>query len=330
MDSLLPPSMMSVPRPAMFVATVTAPLRPACATICASRSWCFALSTSCGMPLAAQQLREVLGLLDARGADEDRLALLVALDDVLDDGGVLGLLGAVDQVGLVDALHRRGSSGSGRRRACRSGELGGLGHGRTGHAAELVVEAEEVLQRDRGERLVLLLDLDALLRLDRLVHALVVAAAGQDAAGVLVDDQDLAVHDDVVLVELEQLLGLERVVQVADERGVDRLVEVVDAEPVLDLRDAGLEDADGALLLVDLVVLVEREALHDLGELDVPLLRLVGRAADDQRRARLVDEDRVDLVDDGEVVAALHQLVLASTPCCRAGSRSRTRCSCRR
>ena len=34
-------------------------------------------------------------------------------------------------------------------------------------------------------------------------------------------------------------------------------------------------------------------------------MRLVGRAADDQRRARLVDEDRVDLVDDGEVVAAL-------------------------
>jgi hypothetical protein len=30
--SALPPRMMSVPRPAMFVATVTALLRPACAT----------------------------------------------------------------------------------------------------------------------------------------------------------------------------------------------------------------------------------------------------------------------------------------------------------
>ena len=46
----LPPSRMSVPRPAMFVAIVTAPLRPACATIEASRSWFFALSTSCLMP----------------------------------------------------------------------------------------------------------------------------------------------------------------------------------------------------------------------------------------------------------------------------------------
>jgi hypothetical protein len=149
------------------------------------------------------------------------------------------------------------------------------------------------------------------------VHALVVAAAGKHTTGVLVDDEDLAVHRDVVLVALEQLLGLERVVEVADKRGVDRLVEVVDAEQVLDLLDAGLEDADGALLLVDLVValaglqLPALQPLDDLGELDVPLRGLVGRAADDERRAGLVDEDRVDLVDDGEVVAALDQLLRA-------------------
>jgi hypothetical protein len=35
---------------------------------------------------------------------------------------------------------------------------------------------------------------------------------------VLVDDQHLAVDDDVVLVALEQLLGLDRVVEEADER----------------------------------------------------------------------------------------------------------------
>ena len=34
----------------MLVATVTAPLRPAWATIGASRAWCLAFSTSCGTP----------------------------------------------------------------------------------------------------------------------------------------------------------------------------------------------------------------------------------------------------------------------------------------
>ena len=47
--SAFPPRTMSVPRPAMLVLTVIAPLRPACATTKASRSWCFALRTACGI-----------------------------------------------------------------------------------------------------------------------------------------------------------------------------------------------------------------------------------------------------------------------------------------
>ena len=49
------------------------------------------------------------------------------------------------------------------------------------------------------------------------MHALVVAATAQDPTGVLVDDEDLALHDDVVLIAPVQLLGLERVVQVPDQ-----------------------------------------------------------------------------------------------------------------
>lgn len=138
----------------------------------------------------------------------------------------------------------------------------------------------------------------------------------------LVDDHDFAVDDDVVLVLLEELLGLDGVVQVAHQRGVHRLVEVVDAQPVLDLRDTRLMDGDGPLLLVDLVVaglldalqLVARlapgQAGDELGEVAVPLGGLVGGAGDDQRRTGLVDEDRVDLVDHGVVVATLDELVL--------------------
>ena len=66
---------------------------------------------------------------------------------------------------------------------------------------------------------------------------------------------------------------------------------------------------DRLLLLVDLVVDVAGQGPGDGGELVVELGRLVGRARDDQRRPGLVDEDGVDLVDDGEDVAALgHEL----------------------
>ena len=142
-----------------------------------------------------------------------------------------------------------------------------------GHAGELLVDAEVVLQRDRRERLVLGLDLDAFLCLDRLVQALAPAPALEDAAGELVDDLRLAVLDDVVDVALEQLLGAERGLELVDEVLVDVLVEVLDTERLLDACDALLGGHDGALRFVDLVVAVALEALHDPGELVVQLLR---------------------------------------------------------
>src|SRR3712207_2034791 len=81
---------------------------------------------------------------------------------------------------------------------------------RAGHPGELLVEAEVVLERDRREGDVLLLDAHALLGLDRLVQALGPAAALHDPARELVDDLDLAALDDVVDVALVQRLGLHR------------------------------------------------------------------------------------------------------------------------
>ena len=60
----------------------------------------------------------------------------------------------------------------------------------------------------------------------------------------------------------------------------------------------------------------------ELGELDVEVGGLLGRAGDDQRRARLVDEDVVDLVDDAEawVATALPSSVMR-WPCWTFSSR---------
>ena len=193
-NSGLPPSMMSVPRPAMLVATVTAPLRPACGDDRRLTLVLLGVEHLVRDAAPAQLVGEVLALLDRGGADQHRLAGGVPLDDVLDDRVELGLLGPVDEVGLVGADHRPVRRDADDAELVDRVELGRLGLGRAGHAGELVVHAEVVLQGDRGERLVLVLDLDALLGLDRLVHALVVAAAGQHAAGVLVDDEDLAVR----------------------------------------------------------------------------------------------------------------------------------------
>ena len=142
------------------------------------------------------------------------------------------------------------------------------------------------------------------------MHAVVVATARQDAARVLVDDQDLAAVHDVVAVPEEQLLGADRIVEEADERSVGGLVEVFHAQLVLNLVDARLQDADRLLLLIDLVVLVARQQARDARELDVPAVQVAVRGTrNDERGTGLVDEDRVDLIDDDESMAALDHIL---------------------
>ncbi len=111
-------------------------------------------------------------------------------------------------------------------------ELLGLGVGGAGHAGELLVLAEVVLEGDGRQRLVLALDLHlgmravVLLGLDRLVQPVAPAAAGHQAAGELVDDDDLAVLDHVVDVALEDHVGAKRLVDVMLEVRVLEVVEV--------------------------------------------------------------------------------------------------------
>ncbi len=269
--------------------------------------------------LLVQPLGEQLGDLDGDRPHQHRLATLVALGDLVDHRRPLAALGLVDLVVAVLAHHRLVGGHLGDGQLVDLHELGGLGQGGAGHAAELLVHAEVVLQRDRRERLVLLLDGHLLLGLDRLVQALRPAPALEDAAGELVDDLHLAVDHLVLDAALVERLGLERLDQVVDEVAVLGPVEVVDPEELLGLGDAALGDRHGLVLLVELEVEVRHELLlgalvharrglaglhlrRQAGELGVEVGCLLRRAGDDQRGPRLVDEDVVDLVDDRELV----------------------------
>ena len=142
---------------------------------------------------------------------------------------------AIDQIVLVDTHDRLVRRDGNDRQLVDLAELRVLGHGRARHARELVVQAEVVLQRDGGKRLVLLAHLHVLFGLERLVQALGVAATLHDAARELVDDLHLAVNDHVVDVAMEQELRLQRLLQVIGQLAGGVGVDVVDAEHGLDL-----------------------------------------------------------------------------------------------
>ena len=122
------------------------------------------------------------------------------------------------------------------------------------------------------------------------------------------------------LVDLGEELHLHRLVVVPELRVLEHVHELLVARHrVVDLVDAVLErlhvaGLDRLLRLLDEVVALRRLHLHDRRDERVELgVDVAGgdrrRTRDDERRARLVDQDRVHLVDDREVVAALHHLL---------------------
>ena len=273
-----------------------------------------------------QHLGQDLALLHADGAHQHRLALGVALHHLVDDGAVLAGHGGVDHVGVVLAdVGLVGGDGDDVQ-AVDLGELGGLGAGCAGHAGQLFVHAEIVLEGDGGQGLALGGDVDPFLGLDGLVQALVVAAADHQAAGELVHDDDLAVLDHVVDVLFHDAVGLDGLLDVVDQGHVLGGGQVFDLEIVLGLFDAAGGQGGGLVLFVHHVIAVGlvvglllafqlhhhalAQGADELVHLAVQGGRILPAARDDEGGAGLVDEDGVHLVHDGVGVAPLDHVGL--------------------
>ena len=140
-----------------------------------------------------------------------------------------------------------------------------------------------------------------------------------------VDDDDLAILDHVVLVPLENRVRLERLLHRVLGLVVRQVIEVVDVQRLLDLLLALLGQPRGAMLLFQDVIarvgllagLVALDGLAALQSRDDLVRRVVlvgrqlGGTGNDQGRPRLVHENRIDFVHDGESVPALHAIGVA-------------------
>ena len=261
-----------------------------------------------------QVFGEHFRLLDRGGADQHRLQPGIGALDLGQDRGIFLVLGAIDLVVLVEARHLHIGRDFHDFELVDVEQLVRFGRRGAGHAGELLVHPEIVLEGDRGQRLVFRLHRLVLFGLQRLVQAFGITPARHHAAGEFVDDDDLAVADDVILVAREQRVGAQRLIDVVDDGDVLDVVERFTlelagvAQQRLDLLHAGFGQRHRALLLVDVVVgLVElrKEGVDGV----VEFRTVVERTGNDQRGARFVDQDRIDLVDDGVEMAALDHVL---------------------
>ena len=117
---------------------------------------------------AAQQPRvQILRLGDVLRADQDRLTGGVRVDDVIDDGLVLGRGGDVHPIGFIDADVGRIRRDRGDRQLVELTQLLAGGQCGAGHPAHGGVAIDQRLDRDGVEHLAGLGGLDSLLGLDR-------------------------------------------------------------------------------------------------------------------------------------------------------------------
>src|SRR3569833_1232381 len=201
-------------------------------------------------PAAAEHLRERFRRVDARRTNEHRIAQLVQPSRLFDDRVVLLAPRFVDEV-LPVFTHDRPVRWNDRDfELIDLVELAFFRLRGSGHAGQLLVHAEVVLDGDRRHRLRLTFDVDAFLGFDRLVQTFRPPAPRHRTARELVDDQDFAFLHDVVHVLLVQRV---RAQQLMDD------VQLLGFRRVLDLELT----ARGKSLLAGQVV-VMLDAMHFL------------------------------------------------------------------
>ena len=252
-----------------------------------------------------QHRAQLFRTVDRDRADQRRLAFLVQLFDFLNNGLELFALSPVDHIGILDAAQSLIGRNGKHVELVDLHEFFRFGFRCTGHAGQLFVHAEVILECDRGECLVLLLDAKSLFGFNRLMEAVAPAAARHQAPCKFVDDHHFAILHHVLHVALEKRVRLERLVDVVEDLHVRRIEEVVYAEQALGTADAFFSQRHGAMLLVNLVIDISAELRNDLVDAIVLVGGFFARTGNDEGRSGFVNQDRVHFVDDRVMMRAL-------------------------
>ena len=160
------------------------------------------------------------------------------------------------------------------------------------------------------------------------MQAFAPAPSAHQASGEFVHDHDFVLLHHVVLVAVIQVFGPQRCIQVVHQRDIGRVIEggPFRDKPHLEQDTLGvlmtllsqehlatffiqgeIARLDDALASARVgLTLLLLQLRHRPVDGDVQACVVFGLAADDQRRAGLVDQDGIHLVDDGVIEATLH------------------------
>ena len=258
--------------------------------------------------LLVEHVGDQFGVFDGDGAHQHRAPLGHTILDILHDGRVFLFGRQVDQIARIFAHHGAVGRQHYGVETINLLEFKGFGIGSPRHPRQLVVDPEVVLEGDRGQCLVFVLDLHPFFGFDGLMQTFRPAATRHGPSGMLINDHDLAILDDVIDVALKQGMGPQRRVDVVQQGDIrcreERVIftqQAILLEQLFDIDLAVFGQQGLASLLVDrivpitailfaifLVLLLQQG--NQLVDLDVKLGAIFGSTGDDERGPRFVDE----------------------------------------
>ena len=137
----------------------------------------------------------------------DSIPLVVRLD-LVRHGSPFEFLGRIDHVRVRNPQHRTVGGNRNHVQPIDLPKLARFGHRGTGHPGEFVVKLKVVLKRDRRQSLSFLFDLYVFFGLDRLMQTVTPLATFHQSTGKLIDDDNPAIFNHVVHVDLVQVMRL--------------------------------------------------------------------------------------------------------------------------
>ena len=257
-----------------------------------------------------EQVTDFLGFFDGNGTDQHRTAGCMHLHDFFDNRLQLGFLVEIHTVIVIDTFDFPVGRDHDNVHVVNFTEFVFFRLGGTGHPGQLIVHTEVVLQRDGRQGLGLTAYGKAFLGFDGLVEPVAVAASLHQSAGELIDDDDLAVLDHVVHIPLHDEVGLQGLHDVVVELHVVRIGEVFDIKVRFTAGYPFFCQGNRLVLFFDGKIFVPLHIADKAVRFDVQVRGLFPHTGNNQRGTGFIDQDGVDLVDDGVIQVTLYHLFL--------------------
>ena len=269
------------------------------------------------------------GFLDGDGPHQNRLPIGSTVANIFDDCLNFFRFGHVHQVRHILTDHWTVGWNDNGIQLVDGAEFKRFGISSTGHARQLLVQTEVVLEGDGRQGLVFILNIHTFFGFHSLVQTVRPATSLHGTAGVFIDDDDFAVFHNVVDVTGEQRVGAQCSRYVVHQHDVARRVQglplfhnAFSDQQLFNFHQTALGQVHLARFFINgevtftlegvgVFFLLTQQVRNDFVDFAVHLRAVFGRAGDDQRGTRFIDQDGVHLIHQRVVQFTLDALFRA-------------------